>query len=311
MTAKAKTQREQEQQPEATSGTRAAIPGVLELPSQSQYLDYSDDEGLDPARYADPNCPRHCVKGILTAPDGGALPSQTLCPCVLEGTRRHACEVQIVRLFGKGGARMTFARYHAGDDQENQAALDGCLNYVDEFPKLMDAGAGFALWGEPGAGKTHLATATLIALIKKYTTHTRQLRVHHLSVSEMMNLRRKRIDDKTLEDPITQAQEADICLLDDLGTEYHVNTAADGLSFAQEQLYLILNHRLKHSLPTLYTTNLSRRELHGSEKEPGLLDARISRRLEERTLATWKVNKTPDSGKPPEGLAKLLTKPRR
>lgn len=278
---------------------RAVLGNDLFLPSQAEYLDYTDDDGLDPAVYFDPNCPRRCEKGILTVEDGGALPRQQLCPCVQEGQRRHTCEVQILNLFGKGGARNTFARYEAGANDENQAALKACKNYVASFPAFYKEGIGFGLYGKPGAGKTHLAKATLIALIKHYTRTDRPLGVFCLSVPEIMDQRRRRFDDKSLEDPILQAQAADICLLDDIATERHVRNE-EGLTFVQEQLYLILNHRLTHSLPTIFTTNMKTGDMSR------FLDERVARRLMERTAMVLEVHPNPKAGKPPVEFTKLL-----
>jgi len=256
----------------------------------------SDDsfEGLDVEAFADPNCESCSGKGYIAKDDGGALPRQYLCPCVLENRRRASSESRILSLFGDGGSRMTIASYQTGGFKENQLALECAKNYVQYWPRFFKEGAGFALQGPPGSGKTHLGTGTLIALIKRWN-----IKPFHLSVPEMLRLARKRFDDPHTADVLDQAMTADIYLLDDIGAEYH-RSGSEGMSWVDEQLFVILNHRLTQGLPTLYTTNLSQRELRQR------LDDRVSRRLATSTLAFLSLLPVPETQQASPELKSLL-----
>jgi len=256
----------------------------------------SDDgvEGLAVQSYADPNCSRCGGIGYIAEDDGGALPKQNLCPCVLEGRRRAAAHRRIVDLFGEGGSRMTINTYQTGNMAENQTALDCAKNYVQFWPKFREQGLGFALQGEAGTGKTHLATGTMIALIKRW-----DVKPFYMSVPEMLRLARKRFDDPQTADVMERAMNADIYLLDDIGAEYH-RGGNEGMSWVDEQLFVILNHRLTQGLPTLYTTNLSRRGLDDR------LDKRVSRRLGTATLAFLPMLGVREAQQAPEELRRLL-----
>lgn len=230
------------------------------------------------------------------------MPRHDLCGCVREGQRRAACEVAIAARFGAGGRDMTFARYRTGDDSFNQTALHGCQNYVKHFPRMRAEGAGFALLGPPEGGKTHLAIATLIALVKRWSnTDGGLLDVCALSVPELLRRTKKRWDDSGAVDPIEQAMHADVLLLDDIGAEYH-RAQDQGTSWVDEQLFLILDHRLQNKLPTLFTTNLKKSEL----ERGGVLHPRVVRRLDTKTLAWWPVRRVAGAAQADEDLRNLL-----
>lgn len=256
----------------------------------------SDDgfEGLDVQAYANPDCPECGGIGYIAEEDGGALPRQHLCSCVMEGRQQAAAQTRIESLFGKGGARMTISSFKTGGIEENELALACAKNYVQHWPRFQEAGLGFALQGPPGCGKTHLATGTLIALIKRWN-----IRPFHLSVPELLRLARKRFDDPMTADVLDRAMTTDLYLLDDIGAEYH-RMGADGMSWVDEQLFVILNHRLTQGLPTIYTTNLSQRELRER------VDERVSRRLTTATLAFLPLLGVAEAQEAPADLKQLL-----
>lgn len=234
--------------------------------------DDPSDHGPGLEQFADPACPTCHGEGFLSSQQGG-FNRHITCPCVLKGRKIAAQNARILSLFGEGGAKMTIGTYQDGGIAENQMAAKVARNYVENFPAFREAGKGFALQGESGIGKTHLAAGTLIALIKLYDVHPFQL-----SVPEMMRLARKKFNDPKTIDVIDQAMEADVYLLDDIGSEYH-RDPGEGMSWVDEQLFTILNHRLTNNLPTLYTTNLSKRQLNDR------LDFRVASRLDRATLA--------------------------
>lgn len=269
---------------------------------------FDDESGLDTERYARPDCPVCAGSGYYPMDDGGALPRHLLCACVPEGRRRHACETRIRVLFGEGGSKMTFKRYGLPPGHANTAALEGARAYVKNWPSFREAGVGFCLMGPAGAGKTHIATATLIALIKKYPGRDgKVLNAFHLSVPEMMRMSRKRMDDKSTADVVELAMMAEICLLDDIGAERKVRTD-DNMSWAEEALFDILNYRISHSLPTLFTTNLDYATLTGDEgRTRGALDPRIVDRVKRQTAVFYQTQRVEGKAEPSSALRELLT----
>lgn len=263
--------------------------------SDTQSVSEDGFEGLDVSAYANPSCEMCGGVGYIAEEDGGALPRQHLCACVLEGRQNAATSNRIETLFGKGGAKMTISTFKTGGLEENELALACAKNYVQHWPRFREEGVGFALQGPPGSGKTHLATGTLIALIKRWN-----IRPFHLSVPELLRLARKRFDDPLTSDVLDQAMTSDLYLLDDIGAEYHRGMGQDGVSWVDEQLFVILNHRLTQGLPTIYTTNLSQRELRER------VDERVARRLSTATLAFLPLLEVPEAQEAAPELKQLL-----
>ncbi len=120
------------------------------------------------------------------------------------------------------------------------------------------------LFGNYGCGKTHLAAAIANQLIQNH------YRVLLAVVPDLLDHLRSTFGpsseieyDQRFED----IREADVLILDDLGTE---NTT----SWAREKLFQIINHRYNFALPTVITSN----------RKPEEIDARIFSRMSDRAL---------------------------
>lgn len=136
----------------------------------------------------------------------------------------------------------TFETFELAKNPEMRAAYDRC--------KAVGEGRAWCafLAGKPGNGKTHLA----IAAMHEYGI----TRSYFWKVPEFLDwIRAVAYGEKVgifgvLKSYVSQDF---LLVLDDLGTERHVNR--DGADFADEQLYRVLDARYENELPTIITTN--------------------------------------------------------
>lgn len=246
--------------------------GIQGTPLTLDMSIFSDE--FNARELAQPNCKNCGGQGYV-----GSGPMAPLCPCTQLSQYRRAAEARIRRLFGKGEQRWTFAAFDTGGIDQNEDALLVAKNFVRKWQQAADEGWILGFAGMPGTGKTHLVTAMSMALIKRHL-----IKPMILSVPKLLFLERQRFGaargqaGKSL---IELAMEADLTVLDELGGEQ--SKAADSpeqVTWVQEQLYLILDERIRRGLPTLYTTNLSRNALRqhfGEGTAGGRLWSRIER----------------------------------
>jgi DNA replication protein DnaC len=117
--------------------------------------------------------------------------------------------------------------------------------FVEAFP-VVDRG--LLLYGPTGVGKTHLAIGILKEVIRK-----KGARGYFFEQGELLKLVRdtyNRSVEQTEMDVLRPVLEADLLLLDDLGTE---RTS----EWVQETLGLVVNTRYNAKRPTIFTSNLT------------------------------------------------------
>jgi DNA replication protein DnaC len=136
----------------------------------------------------------------------------------------------------------TFANYVVYNEQLDKA-LEYCARLAERFP-VVEKGA--LLQGPPGVGKTHLAVATLLQVIR-----TRGARGLFYDTRDLLRVIRATYDpvNRTAEmDVLGPVMRADVLVLDDLGAE---KTS----EWVEETLNLIVNTRYSEKRITLFTTN--------------------------------------------------------
>lgn len=129
------------------------------------------------------------------------------------------------------------------------AALQTCRQYVTEFCRTNGSRCtwGLLFIGIPGVGKTHLAVATLRALVGAGMTTGRFLDFTSFVSDLQSTFDPSNPESKqNLLDPVLNTG---LLVLDDLG-------ARQPTPFVNEILYLIVNTRYANQRPTIFTTNL-------------------------------------------------------
>lgn len=244
---------------------------------------------MDSGRYALPNCPHCAGKGSITTrrPDGSQ--EYRLCLCTFLGQRQHVASLLLRELFPGRAAEMTFSTFQTGGEAENELALQVARNFVDDWQTACARGWTLGFWGAPRAGKTHLATAIAIALLRRYLTRSMVL-----SVPQLLRAERATFRERGASSPIDAAANVALLVLDDLGAEYlrTRSQARSEVDWVDEQLYVVLNERVMHQRPTIYTTNLSPTDLERT------LSERVWSRIDRSQVGSFELVRVGDVGRP-------------
>lgn len=175
---------------------------------------------------------------------------------------------------GKRFINRTFENFKV--DDENKRAYYNAKAYADNFSKFKEKGEGIYFSGNNGTGKTHLAVAIALQLMKK------GIPVICMTSNKMLQ-EIKRTYDKNRNISEYQLLEAykgvDLLVIDDIGQE-------NCTDWAIAQLYDIINDRYERCLPTIVTTNLNEQDLidSWSEKANYWTAKAIVSRLHEMTM---------------------------
>lgn len=146
---------------------------------------------------------------------------------------------------------------------------------------LPDGQGGFGFWGPPGTGKTWLAAQWVAEFHQAHKgrwfaenlpPEDRVFWVHWPTAAEELKRLVIASAGRTA-DWVARAKRARLLVLDDLGRE-RVRGAED---FARGVLVEVVDHRVRHRLPVIWTSNLG----------PGPLDEFYRGPLASRLLGTW------------------------
>lgn len=172
---------------------------------------------------------------------------QKMCACMKRALSLLALERAGLAPLARTQRFDTFSLdYYRGDDRttmENNLAI--CRDYAESFTMTSE---NLLFLGKTGLGKTHLSTSIAVAVIEKgYDVLYASAPALFLSFEAEKFGREASI-------PLSEAENADLFILDDLGTE---NPSPLHVNF----LYQLINARMVAGRPTLINTNLSVRDL--------------------------------------------------
>ncbi len=172
---------------------------------------------------------------------------QKMCPCMKRALSLLALEKAGLAPLAKTQRFDTFSLdYYRGDDKITmQKNLEICREYADSFSAASES---LLFLGKTGLGKTHLSTSIAVAVIDKgYDV------VYTSAPTLFLSLEAEKFGREATV-PFHEAEDADLLILDDLGTE---NQSPLHVNF----LYQLINARMVAGKPTLINTNLSVREI--------------------------------------------------
>ncbi|MCM1329505.1 MAG: ATP-binding protein [Ruminococcus sp.] len=132
--------------------------------------------------------------------------------------------------------------------QKMEDNLKFCIDYADSFSRNS---ASLFLLGKTGVGKTHISLAIAKRVTERGYTAAYGSLLNYLRLVEKEHFGRS---EDTESDTMQTLINADLLVLDDLGSEFRSN-------FYESALYNIINSRINLGLPTIISSNLTTAEL--------------------------------------------------
>lgn len=125
--------------------------------------------------------------------------------------------------------------------QDNEKNMRRAKRYVENFGYMREHNQGLLLYGEPGTGKTFMAACIANALMEQGVP------VMMTSFVKLMSLIKTNTDEQNI---IQRMNNAELLIVDDLGTERSTDTAI-------EKVYDFVDSRYRSKKPMILTTNMS------------------------------------------------------
>lgn len=178
----------------------------------------------------------------------------TGCPKCIEGLDRIEAEKEAkISWLSKRRENMRLGNYQANTDKQRYI-LDRCRKYVDNFGRVFELGSCLVFVGNPGTGKTHLATGIAYDVMKAGFSVTYQ-RLYDLMIRiKSTYVKNAPENEATI---IKSLSEYDLLVVDEVGLK--------GLTETEVALtYQLIDKRYENVKPTLLVSNLSQDDLEKS-----------------------------------------------
>jgi DNA replication protein DnaC len=209
-------------------------------------------------------CPVCQGTGWKQVHDEAGVPRAARCDCWRESlAERMIAAARIPPRY----SRCTLESFVTYPNERLLRAVERSRRFVETFPAVE---RGLFFIGPPGIGKTHIAVATLLAVMRR--TCARGL---FYEVSDLLRMIRSTYNPvvRTAEIEVLQpVMDAELLVLDDLGRE-------KPSEWVDETLNLIVNTRYNQNRPTIFTTNF---EEVADPTDPNALLSRIGARMHSR-----------------------------
>jgi len=138
------------------------------------------------------------------------------------------------------------------EDDYQKKRLDNFLFQTEQLRKSIydflekPDKKGWAFIGDNGTGKTHLAIAIAIEMMERHLVETKIISTPELMGSLFANMN----NDGGVDRLMHKYKDIDLLVLDDLGAE-------KSSEYAMQQLFLVIDHRLRNKKLTFITSNYS------------------------------------------------------
>lgn len=146
------------------------------------------------------------------------------------------------------------------DDRLTPKLSNICRQYVERWPEMKENNAGILFYGSVGTGKSFYACAIANALLERRVSAT------VTNFPRLLNILQGARDRQAVIDHLQSYQ---LLVIDDLGAERDS-------SYGAEQIFNVIDSRVRSELPLIVTTNLSLEEL---KNPPNMQLARIYDRV--------------------------------
>lgn len=157
-----------------------------------------------------------------------------------EKKRMEAVRIKQLRSEGIQDRRLIDCQFEVAQESEN---ITKCRKYVENWDKVKKHGAGMVFCGPPGGGKTFAAACIANALLDKGVP---------VMVTSFPKILAAGFDERA--EIIGQLNRYPLLVLDDLGVER-------SSPYALEQVYTVIDERVKSGKPMIVTTNLALQDI--------------------------------------------------
>lgn len=154
-------------------------------------------------------------------------------------------------------------------------AKKAAANYIFNFNQIRESGKGLYFYSEvKGSGKTRLASSIANALVKEYGVN-----LAFIKTGDLIEQVKKAMFDKnsktTKAEIIQMFREVDLLVIDDIALK-------GATEFEEDVMYDIVDYRLEHKNPTIFTSNVTIMELENIY--PG---GRVNQRIDKMALEVY------------------------